>query len=271
MVSTSIRLDAGRLSGLIGLGYEAAIDDSAWRVFAAEAAVTFGCQLGMVEYQDPSNPQTSFIAIGGLSGFEEAFTIFRSRRDDDNYLLAIRDRPAGTVRLGSEVVALDAMHESDSYSRLAMPWQLEHFLFGAITTGSGIDAFFSLGRTGREAPFVEGDKRLISELVLSHLRRSLNLRREMASIRSTNTLLSAAILHAGEHGNLPGVLNTVYGLSRAEVGLCQALIQGKTLLEASKTLDISRNTAKTHLARVFDKTGVHSQAGLLRLLALSGS
>jgi DNA-binding CsgD family transcriptional regulator len=66
------------------------------------------------------------------------------------------------------------------------------------------------------------------------------------------------------------VLNTVYGLSRAEVRLCQTLIQGQTLLEASMTLDISRNTAKTHLARVFDKTGVHSQAGLLRMLALSG-
>jgi DNA-binding CsgD family transcriptional regulator len=271
MVSTSIRLDAGRLSGLIGLGYEAGFDAAAWRAFGEQAAAAFGCQLAMVEYQDQGNPQTSFIATGGLSGFEEAFTTSRSRRDDDNYLFAIRDQPAGTVRLGSEVVAPDAMHQSDTYSRLAMPWQLEHFLFGAITTGSGIDAFFSLGRTGREAPFVEGDKVLISEMVLSHLRRSLTLRGEMASIRSTNALLSAAILHAGEHGNLPGVLNSVYGLSRAEAGLCQALIQGKTLLEASKTLDISRNTAKTHLARVFDKTGVHSQAGLLRLLALSGS
>jgi DNA-binding CsgD family transcriptional regulator len=224
----------------------------------------------MVEYQDQGNPQTSFIATGGLSGFEEAFSKFRSGPDDDNYLLAIRNQPPGTVRLGSEVVAPDAMHDSDTYSRLAMPWQLEHFLFGAITTGNGITAFFSLGRTGREAPFVEGDKALISEMVLSHLRRSLNVRREMASNGSTNTHPSAAIMDTGECGNLPALLNAVYGLSRAEVRLCQALIQGQTLLEASMTLDISRNTAKTHLARVFDKTGVHSQAGLLRMLALSG-
>ncbi len=271
MVSTSIRLSAGRLSGLIGLGYEAGFDTTAWRAFAEQAAAAFGCQLAMVEYQDQGNPQTSFLVTGGLSGYEEAFTTSRSRPDDDNYLLAIRDQPAGTVRLGSEVVAPDAMHDSDTYSRLALPWQLEHFLFGAITTGSGISAFFSLGRTSREAPFIEGDKALISGMELSHLRRSLNLRRERASILSTNTLLSSAIMHTGERRNLPAALSTVYRLSRAEIGLCQALIQGQTLLEASKTLDISRNTAKTHLARVFDKTGVHSQAGLLRLLATGES
>jgi len=274
LVSTSIPLDAGRLSGLIGLGYEAALDDSAWRVFAAEAAAAFGCQLGMIEYQDAANSGNSFIATGGLSGFEEVFSSFRTRRDDDNYLLAIRDRPAGTVQLGSEVVGLDAMRQSDTYSRLAMPWKLEHFLFGAITTGSGVDAFFSLGRTGREAPFVEGDKAIISAMVLSHLQRSLKHRRVMASARSTNRLLPSAIKHGVERGNLqslPAVLRSVYGLSGAEFGLCRALIEGKTLLEAADALYISRNTAKTHLARVFDKTGVRSQAGLLRLLAQNGS
>ena len=259
---------------MIGLGYEAVLDDSAWRAFAAEAAAAFGCQLGMVEYQDAGKPRNSFIATGGLSGFEEVFSSSRTRGDDDNYLLAIRDRPAGTVQLGSEVVALDAMRQSDSYSRLAMPWKLEHFLFGAITTGSGVDAFFSLARTGREDPFVEGDKAIIGEMVLPHLRRALKLRRDVASIRSADTPLSPAIMFGGERGNrqnLSALLKSVYGLSRAEARLCQALIEGKTLLEAADTLDISRNTAKTHLARVFDKTRVRSQSGLLRLLTLGGT
>jgi DNA-binding CsgD family transcriptional regulator len=44
-------------------------------------------------------------------------------------------------------------------------------------------------------------------------------------------------------------------------------VAGRSLQEAADTLDITRNTAKTHLGRVFDKTGVRSQVGLIGLLA----
>jgi DNA-binding CsgD family transcriptional regulator len=45
------------------------------------------------------------------------------------------------------------------------------------------------------------------------------------------------------------------------------MLEGKSLVEAATVLTISRNTAKTHLARIFAKTGVASQASLLRLLS----
>jgi len=66
---------------------------------------------------------------------------------------------------------------------------------------------------------------------------------------------------------IPPTLITAYGLSRREVRLCDALLAGRTLPEAAEHLGISRNTAKTHLARIFDKTGVRSQNALLHLLA----
>jgi DNA-binding CsgD family transcriptional regulator len=65
---------------------------------------------------------------------------------------------------------------------------------------------------------------------------------------------------------LPMMLRSAYGLTGAEIRVCQALLEGKSLLEASRTLNISRNTAKTHLNRVFNKTGVRSQAALVRRL-----
>jgi DNA-binding CsgD family transcriptional regulator len=63
------------------------------------------------------------------------------------------------------------------------------------------------------------------------------------------------------------MLRSTYGLTSAEVRLCQAMLEGKSLSEAASDTRISRNTAKTHLSRVFNKTGVRSQSALLRLLS----
>ena len=43
-------------------------------------------------------------------------------------------------------------------------------------------------------------------------------------------------------------------------------LSGKSAQEAAVALHISPNTIKTHLARIFNKTGVHSQTALLQLL-----
>ncbi|MEZ5564724.1 MAG: helix-turn-helix transcriptional regulator [Gammaproteobacteria bacterium] len=69
--------------------------------------------------------------------------------------------------------------------------------------------------------------------------------------------------------SFPATLRETYGLTRAETRVCQALLNGRSLPEVSAYLAISRNTAKTHLGRIFDKTSVRSQAALLRLLAFS--
>jgi DNA-binding CsgD family transcriptional regulator len=393
--ATSIDPDPQRLARLVGLGYEApatfgstpggpgsSTGKDGWRLFAEEAAEAFGCQLAMVEYQAPATPERSFIVAGGLDGFEDVFCQARSLNAADTYLDRMLGKPEGTVLLGMEIVPPDQMRRSTSYSRLAMPWHLEHFLMGTIVSDEGGSAFFSLGRAAREQPFVEGDKSLVGRLLLSHLTRSMSVQREMAAIRSANALLTSvmcqsptglvvfdlqgrpvfinqkasAILAAGDglalvNGELvadnplarmqlrqglssilqaargrpvpapptvlvarpsgaqpyrvsfsavgppggggdlprgsavvatihderrstsatvPAVFRTTYGLTRAEVRLCEALLAGDSLVEAANALNVSRNTAKTHLARIFDKTGVRSQVALLRLLTLGG-
>ncbi len=393
MPSTPVSLDPQRLSHLVSLGYEAPVsfgqdvggdtrarEKEAWRHFVREAAEAFGCQLALIEYHAPANPERRFVAAAGLDGFEEVFSEVRARNDEDYYLASMCGRPAGAVHLGSEIVAPDQAHRSDSYSTLAMPWQLEHFLIGTILPVGTGGIFFALGRTAREQPFVDGDKSLVSRLLLSHLTRSMMVHREVAAMGSANAMLSAvmhqaptglvvfngqgspvlinqkasAIFAAGDglalingelraespvaqvqlslalatmlqvalgravpapptvlvtrrsnpqpyrvsfsalsplghggsfpHGSsvvavihderransptVPAVLRVTYGLTRAEVSLCEALLAGQSLAEAALALDVSRNTAKTHLARVFDKTGVRSQMALLRLLTL---
>lgn len=386
MADTSLWLDPDRLSRLVALGYEAPghgvspRGNEAWRAFVAEAAEACDCQLAVVENYDPLHPGASFIAAGGLDGFDEVFTVSRPRGPTDTYWVAMHDQPSGTVRLGSEIVQPEVMRGTEVYSSVAGPWQLEHFLMGAIQTGPDGVAFFTLARTSRERPFRDGDKTLVSRMLLGHLDRSLTVHREVAAMRDANTMLAAvmnqaptglvvldwhgrvavvnptalAILTAGdglslvngelraqcaraqaqlsmalsamlqvargrpapapatvlvtrqaatqpyrvsfatlgslgEGHELPSgsavvaviheehrvsgqsvtaLFRATYGLTRAEVGLCEGLLAGRSLAETAEALNVSRNTAKTHLARVFDKTGVRSQMALLRLLTL---
>lgn len=57
-----------------------------------------------------------------------------------------------------------------------------------------------------------------------------------------------------------------YGLTRAEATLTVEMLKGDGRAAAAARCGVSINTARTHLMRVFDKTGVSRQAELIRLL-----
>ena len=63
------------------------------------------------------------------------------------------------------------------------------------------------------------------------------------------------------------LLQQLYGLTPAEARVAQAMLQGHGLDATAKILDIQRTTARTHLYRLFEKTGTHRQSELVRLLA----
>jgi DNA-binding CsgD family transcriptional regulator/PAS domain-containing protein len=58
----------------------------------------------------------------------------------------------------------------------------------------------------------------------------------------------------------------LFDLTPAESKLCQHLAQGRSLEETAHALRISSNTVRTHLKRVFEKTGTHRQSELVVLL-----
>jgi len=378
--ATSIRFEAAELSQLIGLGYEAALNRSAWRAFANDMVVATGSQMAIIQYMEDDRPERSFLVSGGLSGdFEEAFARTSWLSDDDQFWAHIRNQPSGTIRLSDEIMSAKDMRKTPVYERVAMPWKLEHFLISAVHTGNGISAFLTLGRTAGKPPYVDADKALFGSMVLSHVQRSMSLHKALADTREAKAALSAVAdmpphglvifdssgkslfvnrkaseifeasqglafvnghLHAAvpeAHGRLetalsmavhgamgavipapepvivprqghtqpyhvsfsqlnlnggaedlparsalaalihedwlsgtrflPKMLRSTYHLTEAEIRMCLAMVDGKSLLQAAKALNISRNTAKTHLTRVFNKTGVHSQAALLRLLS----
>lgn len=67
-------------------------------------------------------------------------------------------------------------------------------------------------------------------------------------------------------GRRLSVARAVYGLSRAQLALAREIAEGNDLSAAAEILGITVNTARTHLRRMFDKTGVRSQTALLRVI-----
>ncbi len=59
------------------------------------------------------------------------------------------------------------------------------------------------------------------------------------------------------------VLTGLYGLTHTEAKLVQFMTNGMTLDEAGEELEISVNTARTHLKHIFHKTGINRQTELL--------
>ena len=60
-----------------------------------------------------------------------------------------------------------------------------------------------------------------------------------------------------------------YGLTPAENRLLSCLLEGLELKDAAFRLGVARTTARTHLQRIFDKTGVRRQTDLQRVIALA--
>jgi len=59
----------------------------------------------------------------------------------------------------------------------------------------------------------------------------------------------------------------LFGLTPAEARVFEQIVAGRTVAEAARVLDIGSSTVRTHLLRLFDKTGVRRQAGLMQLAA----
>jgi DNA-binding CsgD family transcriptional regulator len=66
------------------------------------------------------------------------------------------------------------------------------------------------------------------------------------------------------------LLRRLHGLTNTEAQVALRIVRGADLKQVSEELSVSVTTVRTHLQHVFDKTGTHRQAELIRtLLAIS--
>ncbi|KJZ20923.1 LuxR family transcriptional regulator [Loktanella sp. S4079] len=66
------------------------------------------------------------------------------------------------------------------------------------------------------------------------------------------------------------IARAIYGLSDGQTALAQRIVGGDSLPDAAHALGVSVNTLRTQLTRIYDKTGVNSQAALVRALLSVG-
>lgn len=66
------------------------------------------------------------------------------------------------------------------------------------------------------------------------------------------------------------VAAAIYGLSAGQRRLAGYIADGLALPDVARQMGISANTARTHLQRIYDKTGVHTQPALMRVLLSVG-
>jgi DNA-binding CsgD family transcriptional regulator len=80
---------------------------------------------------------------------------------------------------------------------------------------------------------------------------------------------SAALFITSADGALlpPDAITALFDLSVAESRTLAHLLAGRTPTEIARALNIALPTVRTHLARIFDKTGTSRQAELVRLAA----
>ena len=65
----------------------------------------------------------------------------------------------------------------------------------------------------------------------------------------------------------PEVILREFGLTPAELRVLFAIVEIGGVPEAAAVLGISEPTVKTHLKHLFEKTGTHRQADLVKLVA----
>lgn len=70
----------------------------------------------------------------------------------------------------------------------------------------------------------------------------------------------------GQGRTRPEDLRAFFGLTEREGELALLVTDGLSLYDAADRLAIARNTARVHMASILRKTGVHSQAALVRLI-----
>jgi DNA-binding CsgD family transcriptional regulator len=130
----------------------------------------------------------------------------------------------------------------------------------AVSTpmGSGIpmpETLLQVDRPSGAAPY---------EVLVAPLPSSSSLRRDATAVLFITDPEAEAPLDSRK-------LRILFRLTPAEVRLSRALVRGQSVAEYAHETGVSSNTARTHVKRIYSKTGVRRQSELVRLLLKSSA
>jgi DNA-binding CsgD family transcriptional regulator len=141
-------------------------------------------------------------------------------------------------------------------------------LQAAISRMHGLTGFKELGTDFLEGEFLDRARAREFPILLGEDERG-GLRYCMVMVQDGEVFV--ALDTPARTGRRLKLANVVYGLSAAQLRLVVEIVGGLALPAAAEKLGISLNTARTHLGRIFAKTGVNNQAALVRWLLMVGA
>jgi DNA-binding CsgD family transcriptional regulator len=91
-----------------------------------------------------------------------------------------------------------------------------------------------------------------------------------SSVMPTIEFAVAAVFISTQTSNLPlqlDILSTLFDLTPAEARTMMSVGSGANVIQTAQEHQVSENTVKTHLARIYSKVGVNRQGELMKILA----
>lgn len=178
--------------------------------------------------------------------------------------------PAAVLRPGGNVLAVNAQFEALDTLFIARA-------FGGVSVADR-NANILLqtaveGMQKRDRSPIVASIPIASQLGLpTHVIHIVPLRRSARDIFASADLL-LVVTRVGAATGIPSnaLVMALFDLSPAEARLSLRLARGVSLAEAARDCELSIASARTYLARIFSKTGTHSQHQLVALLRSAGS
>lgn len=178
--------------------------------------------------------------------------------------------PAAVLRPGGRVLAVNAAFEALDSLFVARA-------FGGVSLSDrNADALFqaTIRETGDQPPLVasipaSGTVGTPDAVRVVHV---VPLRRSALDIFSSAAML-LVVNRIGMSAGIPSnaLVMALFDLSPAEARLATHLLSGVSLTDSARACGLSIASARTYLARIFAKTGTHSQHQLVALLRSAGS
>ena len=173
---------------------------------------------------------------------------------DSSLQVLFASHQAGAVFGDQDGITLNGnkIEIADKSARRQMAWCISRALRRAGSTSIAPGDATAVPRPSGGMPYIA----ILSNLPWPHLR--------TGTAKKDRALLY--IFDPAQSGSNAEMLQSLFSLTHQEAAVVNKIVQGESLLSAATQLGISRNTARNHLQRAFEKTGVNRQSQLVRLV-----
>ncbi|MCW5697013.1 MAG: helix-turn-helix transcriptional regulator [Bauldia sp.] len=242
-------LSARKLSDLLGWLYDVALEGERWDPFLEEFSDQFDAPIAILRARSHDDG-IERATVGIPQRATARYVALYSRANP--VLRIMRQTPPLTPVLLPEIGSHRMIAGTEYYAEYLRPIGCRHMMI--VWTSQEDDAFVGLAlmRSRGQAEFDRRDAAALT-MVARHLERANRARIQM---RELNALLTGASEDPRE----------VYRFTTREADVAALVAQGLSIDAMALSLGMGRETVKSHLRNLYQKTHTHNQAQLMYLL-----